>query len=391
MKNKLQSLLNISQEISVKKILMVKLGISPAFVLTDILKKAKNKKMVKFNFNSWHPIPIENEINFLCEAGIIKKIKKTKKDGVNEKNFWIKIQYKKLSEIFLEKNPPIPPFISDYSGGDTLYTINSIVSPHLFNNINDKVINANNTLLNKKRIPVLLKNKNNKKNISVKKSKYLEIWNKFPNVPKHKKPETKIYKKANVNIILLKKGLFSKNKVFSESLKKVTGKKVFTKKWKDTEIIKVFDSLNKLYTEGYWPRNKKHLPKNLPDLLYNPMSGFSCFFYYYINPPELLQSKVTSPFPEITEIFCNLITNKSEIKVKKLVINLNEIKTFYEEIITNEKVLYFFPSFYLFCKEFSVFLKQDWIKNINELTIKKGSPLWNIFIKKLQEEKNLIF
>jgi len=145
----------------------------------------------------------------------------------------------------------------------------------------------------KDKIKQKLKGKKKAPTINKKPDPFISFWNLLPNTPHHKSPETKIYKSTKRLLRELRVGRFGKSKTWNkEWLKrnKIPAQYLNGKKWTDKEIQEGLRRLALHFIEGYWPEDKKHIPHNLHDLLYNPRTQSSWFLRDMVNEPSPLQS-----------------------------------------------------------------------------------------------------
>lgn len=126
----------------------------------------------------------------------------------------------------------------------------------------------------------------------------IEYWNKFKNedtpITKHNL-NSKTAEQIDYIIKKLRSGTFGDvfhlNKDFCK--KNYIRDDVLNKKWTIKEIMVMLDRLVLLFKIGYWPMNKKRLPKSLSTLLYNPKTNTSFFYMVYTKPPKLMSEEKT--------------------------------------------------------------------------------------------------
>ncbi len=106
--------------------------------------------------------------------------------------------------------------------------------------------------------------------------RYVDMWNRLPTSFKHRKPSTEVYKQATQFFFQLENGTFWQGKVIDKEWADKLGVDK-GKRWKKAEIFQGLRRLALMYQIGNWPSNKKHLPRRLPDLLYNPATNKSLF------------------------------------------------------------------------------------------------------------------
>ena len=123
----------------------------------------------------------------------------------------------------------------------------------------------------------------------------INFWNNLPGVPtKHVKPNTKVRLTAARYFAQLASGRFADGKKFKPGFfnEHKLSSSILAKQWTREEIKEGLKRLNNIFIEGYWPRNKDTLPKDLATLLYNPGNQNSWFLMVIGQEPELLDNSV---------------------------------------------------------------------------------------------------
>ena len=107
----------------------------------------------------------------------------------------------------------------------------------------------------------------------------LEYWNNLPNVPKHKTKTTKVYNQSCYKLDLLCKGKLGSLVQFDEVwlTRHNIPLKWANEQWSEEQVKTGMNLLSNLYTEGYWPKDKSKLPRQLSRLIYSPESMSSWF------------------------------------------------------------------------------------------------------------------
>ncbi len=147
-------------------------------------------------------------------------------------------------------------------------------------NINKEVLSKDNTEAIQKESPI------------IKPFIFLEYWNdlkkKTPMIQQHLKPETKIYKRAVKLIKHLKNGTFGDTCHIDTDFieRNHIRKALLNKKYSDGEIYTGIDRLTLLFKEGYWPKDKSRLPKDLSSLIHNTRTNTSWFLSVISHPPK---------------------------------------------------------------------------------------------------------
>lgn len=131
----------------------------------------------------------------------------------------------------------------------------------------------------------------------------MDLWNKFPAIRRHKRPNTETYQRCIRYFKQLQKGTFLQDKVFDSQW--LTDNNIpADKKYTRQEIIKGLRRISTLFLEGYWPKNKKGLPKSLPALMYNPKSRKSFFLQkmHGSEPKSFSEQLPKDNYPEVTAV-----------------------------------------------------------------------------------------
>ncbi len=163
-------------------------------------------------------------------------------------------------------------------------------------------------------------------------SLYVEFWNGLSSTPKHKKIKkdgslSKTYKNAHSFCLSLKKGNLSKKTgSLDEKFMRRNGllSDMLSKKWTDEEIFEGLTRLNKLYSAEYAPYNKKTLPKNLPDMIYNPRTKTSMFLAVMKNDPIPISDQCQPILLDVYGMYLDLMKEfnmrpEEELTLKKQV------------------------------------------------------------------------
>lgn len=230
--------------------------------------------------------------------------------------------------------------------------------------------------------------------------KCINIWNDISYVRHHKKENSKIYFEIAKYIDQMIKGKFSEDKVFDKDWMdrhKITidylGRR-FSRK----QIEKGVQSVALMFKEGYFPSNKKSLPKSLPRLMYNSRTGTSLFLSSIISCPEPLSSSrqrgAVDNHPAYTKIFreylSSIDTGDSRDFVK-LIYGIESILEFRKGIPqrsfnSSNQVERQFGSDLSICKTYIVWLKnQEWLEP-SFSSIASSAKVFDKFIKETEKE-----
>jgi len=120
--------------------------------------------------------------------------------------------------------------------------------------------------------------------------KLLDFWNSLPYVRKHQRKTTRVYFLSAQKIVQLMRGKFGILNFLDMDW--IEARKIpaslLIKKWSEDEIKEGLKNLSCLFDPKYWPSNKAHLPKNLSELLYNPLKKNSLFLFCSATKPRLI-------------------------------------------------------------------------------------------------------
>jgi len=163
-----------------------------------------------------------------------------------------------------------------------------------------------------------------------------EVWNSFPNLGSHKRPDTKTYRNAVKWIRIIERGTLYKhvNKpALIKAMVKFAGVKASTlnnllqKKFNAEERRTVYAALNELRNS---PRRRKSIPGDLATLVYNPYSHLSQFLLAYLSPLQ----EITDDDPVVTicaELIMEFCMGRPD-KYKCFVV-ARELKDYWDAVI----------------------------------------------------------
>ena len=220
---------------------------------------------------NWGEIKFRKAKKELLKLELIEKvIQRNNKNKI--KGWYIKLNYLWKKET-LSKNPEIK---DQENQGLNAYSAN-----------NKNAYSANSLLPkgNKKAFP--------KETPILKKNLFLEHWNSlkesYPMIQQHKNSSTKVYQNAAKMIKHLMNGTFEDFVSIDHKFLKRNHipLSLLSHKWTRREIINCIDRLPKLFVNGYWPYDKKKLPRNLNSLIYNSRTNTSFFLLVKQHPPKL--------------------------------------------------------------------------------------------------------
>ena len=165
----------------------------------------------------------------------------------------------------------------------------------------------------------------------------MDYWNSLPNVPKHKKPETKVYLQSCKFIRQLHEGKYFDHYKISTDFKdknKITTA-MTKRKFKYSRIKEHLKAMSNYYQPGYWPSNKDKLSKSLVNLFFNSHSGSSWFFMAVAKAPERLDEYTYSRpkdrmlYKEYKILYQDLLHDSKD--ETKLIEKFNQVYKFFEK------------------------------------------------------------
>lgn len=241
--------------------------------------------------------------------------------------------------------------------------------------------------------PLGLKRNDAKAGYRYKDSRFIEKWNSHPEFRQHNNHRTRVYQNGHRFCLYLKNGSLSRCDIDKQFLaRQKIPLDALTRKWTDEEIYEAFDRFALMHKEGYWPRDKKNLPKNLCDFICNVMSGSSYFLWVMYDPPHFLADKyaaVKDHNPAVSSIYRSMLEkfyNKkisSQRDVNKLHHASNAICLRYKDLqpviaVGNASVRAHFGSVTKFAG-----LHADWMKSKygDKIMVTDITRSWNYFIE----------
>lgn len=337
--------------LSINKKFLHTLGVNPTLILSDLISKHKYFKSRNeldkdhFFYNSMTNIMKDTTLTPKQQRKAIeileeKNIIKTKFNRKNKKTYptkFFKINFNQIKELLstpYEKITIMCPK-GTYECAQREHT-NVTKGQCNKNNINKNNINKSFNKLKDNRFekPV---NSDNSPNREIKKTKQpkindftikiITLWNNCPAVPvKHKTNRYyKFHSKVQKYITHLKAGTFGDIIDLSKDYMKrcFIMEKDLTKKYTEAEIEKTVSNCLLAYKEGYWPTNKKILPKSISELFYTtpfystkyaPGESKSHFLYIHARPPRKLRNPKPSKSFEREEEANKLVLTEEEEK-----------------------------------------------------------------------------
>lgn len=289
--------------LSVNKKLIQLTNIETAIYLADILSKEKyfaDRGQLNdegFFFNTQNDIEYDTTLSAYQQRQCVQKLQSidiitTKRSGMPARTF-IKINHVQLLSFLISSSE----VFSDHTNNK-------------YTNLSSKE-----------------DNKDAKASKSVQKSIYVDEWNKKENLRKHLKPETKVFQASHKYCRYLKAGQLHRLGIDKEFMNRFEiPAEWLTRKWTDEEIFESFNRIALMHSEAYLPVDKKVLPKNLSDFIFNWQTGNSFFLSVMKNPPKLRGDaiKVTDQHPDITALYLEMF-NKFHSKRVQTQLDTNKL------------------------------------------------------------------
>lgn len=166
-------------------------------------------------------------------------------------------------------------------------------------------------------------------------SPFIEEWNKYPLLTKHTSSLAKVYQEGHKLCTYLINGSLGRHCNISREFLEQNNIPVAmqTKKFTEEEVFTGIELFSRMFQEGYWPENKKLLPKSLADFIYNPRTQSSFFLKVMANEPQLLQ-KTKDICPSISVLYEELYKGRLHTSTDRnnFIFQTNLIKKNYDAI-----------------------------------------------------------
>lgn len=277
--------------------------------------------------------------------------------------------------------------------------------------------NSNKVTSVKKRIitktkPNDISKKINKSQLDLDSEELFNYWNSIDCGPKHKLPNSKIYKASVQLIKTMIQGRWTRLGIDEKwAIKHKVDLKYIHKKHSKESMKRLLDELANFYKTGFWPFDKSKLPKNFPVLIYNEYSGFSWMMSAIQRGVKrttvITENSAISKLDDLTKEFVDILKasvlqsrNTDELETgeyKRLIEvedKISEQWLFWENNHPNWDEIK--PHYYTSVSRIKDYA--DWIldrwegnKEFNVWWIGPGTADWNKYIKNLEKSFELEF
>ena len=231
---------------------------------------------------------------------------------------------------------------------------------------------------------------------------FLEKWNTYPLLTKHKSAKAEVYQKAHRYCQWLMNGSLGKHCDLDRQWLEQNQVPVELprKKFTQEEIFQGIERLNRIQQEGYFPSDKKGVHKSFHILIFNSCTRSSWFLKVMATDPRPLNETamqcVNRNNPEITELYEKLL--KKEIRTVRdefvLVQKVNTILDWYEKLVPQIQKVSFLDGG---CKSHFGTLEKfvdkhiRWLSNFKDLQIGTLTRTWKLFLRHIRKEYNYNF
>lgn len=225
--------------------------------------------------------------------------------------------------------------------------------------------------------------------------KCVQVWNAISYTPTHHitSPPTKTLIKILCLLRDLRKGKMASNYNWDKKWlqrHKITSR-MLEHKWKVEEIIKNLDQLSKMYLQGYWPEDKRWIPRNLGTLIYNPRRHNGWFFSVQSRGAQIVSQRIERFSPSQKEVYNRLTETFSQYmydpQVKREVLStVEKVYKYYERLPFDKygKIEQEFPNEYTFALEYCKWIKDSMETRrfrIDPEYLLPGTWTWKRFLK----------
>jgi len=230
----------------------------------------------------------------------------------------------------------------------------------------------------------------------------LNFWNNLPSIPTmHIRSNTKVRLTAAKYLTQLASGRFADGKKFKPGFfnEHKLSSSILAKQWTREEIKEGLKHLNNIFIEGYWPRNKDNLPRDLATLLYNPGKQNSWFLMVIGQEPELLNNsvnfkpenhKAAKQYPDIIDPIIKQFKDKQvfdhDVTAKTMDEILSIIEYHSQMDFSNNIAKYRWGNLKLFIDDFCNFIiSKSWLEN-SIINISAEGKVFQSFVDECEDE-----
>lgn len=223
----------------------------------------------------------------------------------------------------------------------------------------------------------------------------VEFWNDLDAGARHTDPDKKTYQKAVTHIARLRKGIFGQ---FIKLSPDATYIDIADREFTDEEIKKTISNMALMFKDGYWPEDKKRLPRDLATLLYNPRTQKSMFLMCFKTPPKQVKETQKTKILDLKayQIYDDLFQTKTDEQKSILALRTNDLNRWYA--VQRLKLFPLYGStFEAHVGSFKQFVihHKEWLESqgeqIHMAYLKPNGVNFNRFLKKIQDDYGICF
>ena len=230
----------------------------------------------------------------------------------------------------------------------------------------------------------------------------IDFWNQNPFVRSHKNTQSKVYLECMKRLSETKNGKLNNYPIDEEWMVRTSlPLDWLTECWTDEIILTALLNLRKAFNKHCWPANKKSLPDNFPNFVYNERTNKSWLVIFRANAPENFRKRRTYPEWVEDEFGIELVKMFQEIcyeisgtplQENETIWLLDSIRTYWFENLTSKTedptCNTFLGDPNIFAEQYAHFLVNRFSRfpNLDISIIKIDSKTWNKFIYFLQKE-----
>ena len=170
----------------------------------------------------------------------------------------------------------------------------------------------------------------------------------------------------------------------------------------EEKLIEILNSAMNHFLEGYWPQDKKTIPKSLADFIYNTHNQNSWFIKSMTNPPELLRTPGLPADqeydPQSTNLFLELMgeSRNNDRAVREINNFVKKMKECYELTVetfppggsgSGTNFHYEYPDWGTFVEAYGHWLEeQNWVNSIDLSSFRMGGGLVQHWFQELRRQ-----
>ena len=193
-----------------------------------------------------------------------------------------------------------------------------------------------------------------------------------------------------------------RNPKVAETIYLCENPKINPKNFSENDLLEILNSAMQHFLEGYWPQDKKTIPRSLADFIYNPHNQNSWFIKAMADPPRLLR-KPGLPAeqeydPQSTNLFLELMgeNRNNDRAVRKINHFVKKMKECYELTVetyppggsgSGTNFHYEYPDWGMFVEAYGHWLEeQNWVNSIDLSSFRMGGGLVQHWFQELRQQ-----